>query len=59
MAIFWDQLVGVRSRSFSTVPAMARSPSFGSPLRIQELTPAPTPPMMEEKEGTVKRVTFE
>ncbi|XP_057366910.1 seipin-like [Daphnia carinata] len=40
----------VRSRSFSTVPAMARSPSFGSPLRIQELTPAPTPPMMEEKE---------
>ncbi|KAK4016626.1 seipin isoform X2 [Daphnia magna] len=49
----------VRSRSFSTVPAMARSPSFGSPLRIQELTPAPTPPMMEEKEGTVKRVTFE
>nr|CAH0111538.1 unnamed protein product [Daphnia galeata] len=39
-----------RSRSFSTVPAMARSPSYTGPLRIQELTPAPTPPPVEEKE---------
>lgn len=44
---------------------MARSPSFGgiaaAPPRIQELTPAPTPPPMEEKEGIFerKRVTFE
>jgi hypothetical protein len=41
------------------MPGMTRTPSYGGPLRIEELTPAPTPPPVEEKEGIAKRVTFE